>query len=225
MNLYFILEGEKIEVLLYPKWIEIILPNYTQVDFEKDATENSYYIFTGGGIPSIYNHTVNAIKNINENPIYDKLIICLDGEEIGVDARLEEIQNYIKESGEKLNDNCEIHFVIQNVCIETWFLGNRKIVKKVPEGLKLREFLEFYDVTNEDPELMDKIDLYRNKAHFHYSYFREILKEHNLTYKKSKPNVVMDKSYFLQLEQRIIETEHLQSFRQLHALLYSIAEV
>lgn len=224
MNLYFILEGDKTEVILYPQWIEYILTNYSKVDFENEATENSYYIFSGGGIPSIYNHTVNAIKNINDNPIYDKLIVCLDGEEIGVEARLNEIKSYIDKSGVKLTGSCEIHFVVQNICIETWFLGNRKIVKKIPEGLKLREFLTHYDVTENDPELMNKIDSYRNKAHFHYSYFREILKEHNLTYSKSKPTVVMEKTYFEQLEKRTNDTEHIPTFKQLLDLLYSIAK-
>jgi len=224
MNLYFILEGEKTEVILYPKWIEFILPDYTEVDFENEATSNCYYIFSGGGIPSIYNHTVNAIKNINDNPIYDKLIICLDGDEIGVNARIAEIKNYINSFGEQLTETCEMHFVVQDICIETWFLGNRKIVKKIPQGLKLREFIKHYDVSQEDPEKMDKMDLYRNKAHFHYSYFREILKEHNLTYSKSKPTVVMEKSYFQQLEIRVDETGHLPTFKQLIDLLYSISK-
>ncbi len=224
MNLYFILEGDKTEVILYPQWIEYVLTNYSEVNFENEATENSYYIFSGGGIPSIYNHTVNAIKNINDNPIYDKLIICLDGEEIGVEARLDEIKSYIDKSGVKLIESCEIHFVVQNICIETWFLGNRKIVKKIPEGLKLREFIKHYDITENDPELMNKIDSYRNKAHFHYSYFREILKEHNLTYRKSKPTVVMEKTYFQQLEKRTDDTEHIPTFKQLLDLLYSIAK-
>ncbi|NOQ26471.1 MAG: hypothetical protein GQ564_14025 [Bacteroidales bacterium] len=223
MNLYFILEGEKTEVLLYPKWINHILPNYSQVDFENEATQDSYYIFSGGGIPSIYNHTVNAIKNINDNAIYDKLIVCLDGEEIGVISRIEEIKNYINDSGVKLIDKCDIHFVVQNVCIETWFLGNRKVVKKVPEGLKLREFIEHYNITEKDPELMNKMDLYRNKAHFHYSYFKEILKEHDLTYRKSKPTVVMEKPFFNQLEKRVDETEHLPTFKKLIDLLRSFA--
>lgn len=224
MNLYFILEGEKTEVLLYPKWINYILPNYSEVDFENDATTDNFYIFSGGGIPSIYNHTVNAIKNINDNPIYDKLIVCLDGEELGVKERIEEIQKYLSDSGEKLNTECEIHFAVQNVCIETWFLGNKKIVKKVPEGLKLREFINHYNITEQDPELMVKMDSYRNRAHFHYSYFREVLKEHNLTYRKSRPTIVMEKTYFNQLERRASETEHLPTFKQLIDLLYSIAK-
>jgi len=223
MNLYFILEGEQTEVQLYPKWINYILPNYSKVDFENKATKDCFYIFSGGGIPSIYNHTINAIKNINDNPIYDKLIVCLDGEEIGVDARICEIEKYINDSGVNLTTDCEIHFVVQNICIETWFLGNKKIVKKMPEGLKLREFIEHYNITEEDPELMNKMKLYRNKAHFHYIYFKEILKEHNITYSKSRPTVVMEKSYFQQLEKRVDETEHLSTFKQLIDLLYSIA--
>lgn len=222
MNLYVILEGEKTEVILYPKWISYVLPNYTQVYFEKDVLKNNYYIFSGGGIPSIYNHTVNAIKNINENPVFDLLIVCLDGEEIGTEARKKEIKDYIEKSGVKLTNKCKIEFVIQNVCIETWFLGNRKIVKKIPEGLLLKEFINHYNVIVEDPELMDTLEGFRNKAAFHYSYFREILKEQNLSYSKSHPKIVLDKSFFDELEKRVVETDHLPSFKQFLTLLYEI---
>ncbi len=157
MNLYFILKGEKTEVLLYPKWINYIIPHYKQVFLEKDVIENNFYIFSGGGIPSIYNHTINAIKNINDNPVFDKLIVCLDGEDIGIEERLQEIKKHIENSKVVLNPKCKIEFVIQNICIETWFLGNRKIVKKVPEGLMLREFIAHYNVNTNDPEELKKI--------------------------------------------------------------------
>lgn len=222
MNLYFLLEGEKTEVILYPKWISYLKPELKQVDFEKDAVENNYYIFSGGGIPSIYNHTVNAIKNINDNPIFDKLIVCLDGEEIGVEARIAKIQEYILNSGVKLNNKCEIEYVIQNVCIESWFLGNRKIVKRIPENVKLREYLQHYNVVENDPELMDKMDGFRNKAHFHFSYFREILKEHKLSYSKARPKVVLEKSFLNELINRTDETNHLPSLKSLFELLENI---
>lgn len=222
MNLYFILEGDATEILIYPKWIKYILPNYSQIDFENQVDKNNFYIFSGGGIPSIYNHTVNAIKNINDNPKFDRLIVCLDGEEIGVQERINEIETYIKKSGVILNQNCKINFVIQNVCIETWFLGNRKIVKKNPEGKLLKEFKNFHDVTENDPEDLKLFKGYRNRAHFHYSYFREILKEHNLVYKKSQPKVVLEKTYFDELENRINETNHLQTFKWLISLLNEI---
>ncbi len=224
MNLYFILEGEVTEVLLYPKWINFILPDYKQVFLEKDVKENNFYIFSGGGIPSIYNHTINAIKDINDNPVFDKLIVCLDGEEIGVEARMIEAKENIAKSGVKLTSSCSIDFVIQNICIETWFLGNRKIIKKIPEGLLLKEFIEHYNVTVNDPEGLEKIERSKNKAHFHYSYFREILKEHNLSYKKSNPKIVLEKSSFDELEKRVNETEYLSTFKQLLTLLYEIKQ-
>lgn len=222
MNLYFILEGEATETLLYPKWINFVLPNYSQIDFESQADKNNFYIFSGGGIPSIYNHTVNAIKNINDNPIFDRLIVCLDGEEIGVEARIKEIKDYIRESKVILNLNCKLDFVIQNICIETWFLGNRKIVKNNPSGELLKEFKKFYDISKNDPEKLELYEGYRNKAHFHYSYFREVLKEHNLVYKKSQPKVVLEKTFFEQLEIRVNETVHLPTLKQLLNLLYEI---
>jgi hypothetical protein len=219
MNLYFILEGEKTEVLLYPKWINFILPEYKQVYLEKDVIDNNFYIFSGGGIPSIYNHTINAIKNINDRPIFDKLIVCLDAEEEGVEKRLKEIKEHIAKSNVVLNPRCKIEFVIQNICIETWFLGNRKIVKKIPEGLLLRTFIEHYNVTINDPEELEKINGFRNKAHFHLSYFKEILKEHNLSYKKSNPTIVLERSFFDELEKRVNETEHLSTFKHFLMLL------
>lgn len=225
MNLYFILEGEKTEVLLYPKWIKYILPHFSQVDFEHQSVQNNFYIFSGGGIPSIYSHTVNAIKNINDNPIFDKLIVCLDGEEIGVENRIKEIQNHINNSGIILNYNCKIEFVIQDVCIESWFLGNRKIVKKNPEGLELKKLMSHYNVLQEDPEKMENLPGYRNKAHLHISYFKEILKEHNLTYRKSKPDIVMDETFFKSLCKRITETNHLSTFKNLISLLEEINDL
>ena len=222
MNLYFILEGEQTEVKLYPKWISYILPHYLKVDFENQVKNNNYYLFSGGGIPSLYKHTVNAIKNINDNPIFDKLIVCLDGEEIGAEERIKEIEKYIIASKEILNDKCKLEIVVQNICIETWFLGNRKIVKKTPEGKRLREFINHYNVIVEDPEIMEKIATFRNKAYFHYSYFREILKEHNLSYKKSNPNIVMEKTFFEELEKRTMDTNHLPSLKKLFTLLYEI---
>lgn len=222
MNLYLILEGETTETLIYPKWINYILPNYSQIDFEYQADKDNFYIFSGGGIPSIYNHTVNAIKNINDNPKFDRLIVCLDGEEIGVEERIKEIKDYIEKSNVILNESCKLDFVIQNVCIETWFLGNKKIVKKIPNGTLLKEFKNFFDVSTNDPEELMLFEGYRNRAHFHYSYFREILKEHNLVYKKSNPKIVLEKTFFDQLENRANETNHLPTFKQFLSLLSEI---
>lgn len=225
MNLYFILEGEKTEMILYPEWISYILPHFTRVPLATNVTTNSYYLFSGAGIPSIYNHTINAIKDINDNPVFERLIVCLDGEELGTEERVKELKDYIQKSGVKLIDTCQLDIVIQNICIETWFLGNKKVVKKVPEGELLRDFMKHFDITVEDPEKMDKIENFRNKAHFHYAYFREILKEHNLVYRKSQPKIVMNRTYFDELEKRVNETNHLHSFKNFITLLSEINDL
>lgn len=87
----------------------------------------------------------------------------------------------------------------------------------------MKKFKKFYDVTTYDPENLHLLLGYRNRAHFHYSYFREILKEHyNLVYKKSQPKVVLEKTFFDELELRISDTNHLTSFKKLITLLYEI---
>lgn len=222
MNLYFVLEGERTETLLYPKWIESILPSFKQVDFEDEAVKNNYYIFSGGGIPSIYNHTINAIKNINDNPIYDKLIVCLDAEELTPGDRINEIKESILKDGVILNSDCEIHFIIQNICIETWFLGNRRIVKRNPQDTDLIEYLKFYNVIDNDPEKLPKKEGFRNKAHFHFTYLQSVFKERKLRYSKSRPKTVLTPSYLEELIKRTDETDHLHYLKELLILLKEI---
>ena len=101
-------------------------------------------------------------------------------------------------------------------------LRKQEDCKKNSRRTLLREFIEHYNVVVEDPEAMDKLEGFRNKAHFHYSYFREILKEHKLSYKKSRPTVVLEKSFFDELEKRVTDTNHLPSYKQLLTLLYEI---
>ena len=57
--------------------------------------------------------------------------------------------------------------------------------------------LTFYNVMTDDPELMQMLEGYRNNADFHYHYLREILKEHGLSYSKSRPKEVLEESFFL----------------------------
>ncbi|CAG5080080.1 hypothetical protein [Parvicella tangerina] len=223
MNLYFVLEGDQTEPKVFPKWLEFILPHFSQVYFETDATEHNYYMFSGGGIPSIYNHTVNAIKNINEHRLYNKLIVCLDGEEIGVEERVQELLAHIEESEVVLNIDCTLHIVVQEVCIETWFLGNRRIIKRNPQKQLLKDYLSFYNVRLEDPELLEIFnDSFRTKAQFHYSYFKEVLREKNLNYRKSKPTIVQDLTYLQELTNRVTDTGHINSFKQFVDLLNDI---
>lgn len=64
MNAYVIVEGAQTETKVYPKWLEFIAPNIKRIDHISDFTDNNYYLFSGGGIPSIYNHVANAVEDI-----------------------------------------------------------------------------------------------------------------------------------------------------------------
>ena len=213
MNVYFLVEGEGTEMKLYPKWLHYLKPELKEVEDWEKVTQNDYFIFSGAGIPSIYKHTVNAIQNINENPVFDKLIVCLDAEEMPIEESITEIKNYISKSGVILNKRCSIEYIIQNVCIETWFLGNRKIVKRNPQNRELREFIEYYNIIEKDPELMPRKETFRTKASFHYTYFKKIVEERNLSYSKAQPNIATEKSFLDELINRTKETNHLPTLK------------
>ncbi|MBL7690389.1 MAG: hypothetical protein JNM41_02255 [Flavipsychrobacter sp.] len=223
MNLYILVEGEKTEMAFYPKWIEELLPNITRANHLNEVTENKYYLISGYGIPSINKHTINAIQEINNNPIFDYLIVIVDGEEIGTERRRQKLSAYVAESGAFLSNKCQLKIIVQNVCIESWFLGNRKIFKRTPETQTLKEYIQHYNVFEEDPELMEKInENFPNKANFHIAYLKAIFKEHKMTYSKANPKPVIDSTYIQQMQKRISETHHLNSYKDLFVLFEQI---
>lgn len=224
MNLYILVEGSETELQLYPKWLSYLIPQLTKVERFDAVSQNSYYIFSGQGIPSIYNHMVNAIKDINDLvDKYDYLIVVIDAEEVSVEMRKEIIARKIREAGVVLNENCNLEVIVHNRCIETWFLGNRKIYKRNPQGERFKAYSKYYNVQENDPELMEKPSEFPNNAYFHEAYLREMLKEHNLRYRKSKPGEVLKQYYLDELIKRVEDTPaHLNSFSKCLELLLSI---
>jgi len=225
MNLYLIVEGGETELQAYPKWLSYTLPQLSQVEDYRAVSQNNYYIFSGGGIPSMYNHIVNAIKDINAIKKYTYFIICVDSEQASVEQRKEKILDFIKAEGVALVDSCELKFVIQHRCIETWFLGNRKVYKRNPQGEKFKAYSSFYNVETNDPELMKKYAGFKLTTHFHQSYLREMLKEYNIRYTKSNPKAVLKETYFDEIVKRTLdEPTHLGSFSDFMALIEEIKE-
>ena len=222
MNLYIIVEGEA-EFQAYPKWLSYTLPKFTQVDDYREVNENNYYIFSGGGIPSMYRHIFNAIRDINTLKKYTYFIVVIDSEEVSVERRREKILEFIKEEGVELVDSCKLKFVIQHRCMETWLLGNRKVYKRNPQGEKFREYSAFYNVEKDDPELMKKYEGFKLTPHFHYAYLREMLQEYNIRYSKHNPKAVLKATYFDEIIKRVLdEPSHLHSFSDFLALIDEI---
>ncbi len=81
-----------------------------------------------------------------------------------------------------------MYTIIQNCCIETWMLGNKKIYPRNNTSSETKKYTSFYDVRKNDPEKMSKPkDFSDLTSMYHYDYLRHILKDKNILYSKANP--------------------------------------
>ena len=79
MNIYFLVEGKRTEMKVYPKWLSILIPELKRVQWHHEVVKNNYCIFTGDGFPSLLdNHLKNSIEDVNSSGNFDYFVICLD---------------------------------------------------------------------------------------------------------------------------------------------------
>ena len=217
MNAYIIVEGSETELSVYPAWLSILAPQLQRIEDPTEVSNNKYYLFSAHGIPSIFKHTANAIVDINTinstaQGKYDFLIVCLDTEQETREYIETKIQEEVGKLGVKLND-AELIIFEQKVCMETWFLGNRKVFKSNPQNQEYLNFIRYYNVKNDNPEEMGSIDEDRyNKAQFHLRYLKRMLEERNMTYSKSNTKAVCSEDYLKELIKRYEETHHILTF-------------
>ena len=201
MNFYIIVEGEKTEMSVYPAWLSLLAPAYTRIANFDDVNENNYYIFCGGGIPSIYTHVTNAVLDINEinskgGPHYDYLLVCLDTEGESRDYIMQQIEKQLKSEGVSLQ-NAELVVFEQKVCMETWFLGNQSVFKENPQNPEYLDFIRYYNVGRDNPEEMGNMNekKFTTTPRFHVRYLKRMLEERNMTYSKNNPDAVQKQVY------------------------------
>lgn len=218
MNFYIVVEGDKTEMSVYPAWLSILTPTYTQIENAFEVVENNYYIFSGGGIPSIYTHVKNAVLDINEinskgGARYDFLLVCLDTEEESRDYILDRINDELQSSHVALQD-AELMIFEHKVCMETWFLGNQGVFKDNPQNADYLEYIRYYNVGSDNPEEMGNMDENRfaTTAKFHLRYLKRMLEERNMTYSKNNTIAVQQQAYLHQLVRRFEETGHIATF-------------
>ena len=66
MNIYFLVEGKRTEMKVYPKWLSYLVPQLQRVNAHQNVKDNNYFMFSGNGFPSLpHNHLRNAIEDIN----------------------------------------------------------------------------------------------------------------------------------------------------------------
>jgi len=218
MNFYIVVEGDQTEMSVYPAWLSILAPTYTRIENAWDVDNNNYYIFTGGGIPSIFKHVRNSVLDINSinakgEKRYDYLLVCLDTEEESRDYILKQIDKELKSSGVELLD-AELVVFEHKVCMETWFLGNQSVFKDNPQNAEYLEYIRHFNVGNDNPEEMQNMDenKFPTTAKFHLRYLKRMLEERNMTYSKNNTIAVQQQAYLQQLVRRFEETGHIATF-------------
>jgi hypothetical protein len=215
MNIYFLVEGKRTEMKVYPKWLSYLVPKLLRVNAYQNVDSNNYYIFSGNGFPSLLdNHLRNCIDDINSIKKYDYFVICLDADEQNIQQCKQDILDFMTNENLVLSNNVQFEIIVQNKCLETWFLGNSKIFKKNPDNDFLRECVAFYDVKSDDPELMEKIANFEGSTSvFHSSYLQQLLLERNIRYSKNSPQGVIEEYFLQNLINRNRKTGHIQSFK------------
>ena len=218
MNFYIVVEGDQTEMSVYPAWLSILAPTYTRIENAWNVGENNYYIFSGGGIPSIYTHVKNAVLDINSinnkgESRYDYLLVCLDTEEETREYILGQINKELQSNNVALQDADLIVFE-HKVCMETWFLGNQNVFKDNPQNAEYLEYIKYYNVGHDNPEEMGNMDenKFATTAKFHLRYLKRMLEERNMTYSKNNTLEVQQNAYLQQLIKRYKDTGHIATF-------------
>ncbi len=227
MNIYFLVEGEKTELQVYPQWLRHLVPRLSRVEFAYEVGINNYYFMSGMGSPRLLtNELANSVAEINELGKYDYLVLVIDADDMSEQEKIAEINQFIIDNNIVLNSSCHLYIIAQKCCIETWFLGNKKVYNKtLGKQSDFYNHANFYDVSKQDPEAMNKPGWFKNGSVsiYHEIYLRKMLAEKNISYSKSNPREVGEAHYLEQLQKRVNETSHLSSLRNFFSFCESIS--
>lgn len=219
MNYYFLLEDEKSLLKVLPSWLEYMEFNCVRVPDISQITNNNYVLQSGQGVTQLITKalfdTIDTIR-CNHNKI-DKLVIILDSESISVEQRKNEVVDKIKEKYNINELSFEIIIIVCNHCFETWLLGKTGLYPKVIDKKSFfYQYYNYYNIDKCDPEnMLAPHDLYKSIAQYHFHYFHELMRYNKLRYRKNKPDAVAKKEFFIGLCERIENTEHISSFKEL----------
>ena len=85
------------------------------------------------------------------------------------------------------------------------------------EGQKKNEdfkgFVDYYNVSTEDPEAMREPEEESSIGSYSKKYLKKMLNQRGETYSVSKVNAVTTKEYIEGMEERLINTKHIKSYK------------
>jgi hypothetical protein len=238
MNLAFLVEGGT-EYKLYPRWVNHLsgTPLTECKTGYQDVINNQFIIFDVTGIGKMAREIPATILNILANPVFDYLVIVVDADDTNTSNSQTLIQNIITDpTTPRLPPNCQIKIIVQQVCIETWFIGHTDHFRSAQtcNDRGIQSFMSEYDSENNDPELMPNahppttpptsIQIHSIGA-YHKTYLKKMLKGANRRWKyvETTADTLIDIPYLQRLEQRLTETPtHLQTFSDMVSFLKSL---
>lgn len=224
MNLYLLVEGRSTEPKIYGGWLPELLPGHQRVRVPSDLRGNHFYIVSGGGYPSILDRTREAIDEAGDYPV-DHFVVCLDAEERLAREVQDEITAHIDECVaqsrvRERNLSIKTHVIVQDCCIESWLLGNKRVMAARPQTAELRMWYRHHNVRTLDPEFLPRHESYTTRAQACADYLRAMIRERvpGSTYSKCSPGITMTPAYLEQLRERVTTTNHLRSLEAFLAM-------
>jgi len=216
VSLYVVVEGQRTEPRIYQAWLPLMFPGIRAVDRIEEAGNGTFFMISGNGYPSYIDRIKNAIADISmTSDRFTHLLICVDAEDKGHDARLAEIETIVDEA------ECPVGstVVVAECCIEAWLLGNRRFIKRNPQDARLRDFLRHYNVIDSDPENIPAHTSHRTRATLCHSYLKAAFRERKVHYTKRNPGEAATEPFFKALCERttlgLPGKLHLRSFARL----------
>jgi hypothetical protein len=215
VNLYLIVEGRRTEPRLYRAWLPHLYPGISEVRRVEDIAGCHFFLVPGMGYPSLL-HRIQAACRDCQRWSFDHLLICADAESCEAEVHRREIE------GTVLASRCTIPctIIVADCCIETWLLGNAKVIRRHPTTEALRDWLAWYDVRQLDPERMPSHPQHRTRAVTHKECLKGVFRERGLNYSEKHPGEAASPGYLEQLvargrTSRAQGAPHLASFMSL----------
>jgi hypothetical protein len=210
MNIYVVAEG-KAEGVVYRSWIPVVNASLSVIDSVADVDNNNVYVFSAGGYPAIFGAIEDGIADVRKYPAFTRLVISADSEDLSRGERHSEIASFVARKAKGI----DVRIIIQYFCLETWALGNRRIVGPRSVNPRLVAYRNLFDVRVRDPELLavppgEEL----TRAQFAEKYLRLIANDRGrgLSYSKGKPYLVSQVHFFEQIRGRYHDTGHIDSF-------------
>lgn len=210
MNIYVVVEGPS-EALIYRNWIPAVNNSLSIVGAIDAVQNNNFYLVSAEGYPYIFDTITAAFEDIKLYPQYTRLVISVDSEDSTKAEKYAEISDKIN----TIKGALDVRIVVQHFCVETWALGNTRIIRPYSANSKLTSYRTLLDVRTENPELLPALPSEKlNRAQFAKKYLSLVINDRNpkLSYKAGKRSVVCDVTYFEQVRNRLQMTGHIASF-------------